>query len=227
MMQGTPRRGWLSQHASRLNDHGLIAIPWPRRGITRLLADRRFYGIQLGFWQRDTVAPSLAAFRSYGFELEFSLAAMCGMANSVGPGGMRRLLGKAAAEAAGKTGRDREIAILRQACDRYTHTGGTFRDSEPEERRRRASDQATAVIRHIFDGGPAPGDAQHRATPILRTNRAFPLHLARTFSRDLGQFALEPEERVPATPDRELLELEEALEFEEELELDEAYLTGA
>jgi cell wall-associated NlpC family hydrolase len=228
MMQGTSRRGWLSQHASRLNDHGLIAIPWLRKGIARLLADQRFYGIQLAFWQRDKVAPSLATFSSYGFELEFSLAAMCGMANSMGPGGMRRLLrkGKAAAEAAGKSGREREIAILRLACDQYAHTGGTFRNDEPEEKRRKASAQATAAIGHVFDGGPAPGDTQHRATRILRTNRAFPLRQARTFSGDLGQFALEPGERAPTAPVHELQELEQELELQVQLELEEEFPVG-
>jgi cell wall-associated NlpC family hydrolase len=228
MMRGTPSEGWLHQHASRRNDHGLIAISWLRKGIARLLADRRSHGIQLDFWQRDKVAPSLAAFRSYGFELEFSLAAMCGMANSMGAGGMRRLLaqGKGAAAAAGKTGRDREIAILRLACDRYAHTGATFRASQSEEKRRKASEQATAVIRHVFDGEPPPGDAQHRATRILRTNRAFPLHLAKVFSGDLGRFALEPEEQAPTTSDRELSQLgyeEELGEGLEELELEEEH----
>jgi hypothetical protein len=141
---------------------------------------------------------------------------------------MRRLLGKgkAAAEAAGKSGREREIAILRFACDQYAHTGGTFRNDEPEEKRRKASAQATAAIGHVFDGGPAPGDTQHRATRILRTNRAFPLAQARTFSGGLGQFALEPGERAPTTPVHELqeLEFEAELELEEEVPVGEAFL---
>jgi len=167
IMQGSPSKGWLREQQFKrngkwVNDHGLITIKWLRQGIARLLADRRFYGIQLQFWVDDKVAPSLKTFREHGFELEFTLAAMCGMANSMGPRGMSRLLAKGKKHASGKSGLDREIAIIRYACDKYAHSGGTFRKSEPENKREKASKQATAVIKHGLRQGTG---AKRRAAP--------------------------------------------------------------
>ena len=198
-------KAWLHAHMAGkddaghwLNDHGLIAIDWLRKGTARILADRRFYGIQLDFWMADKVKPSRQEFEKHGFTLEFTLAAMCGMANSMGPGGMRKLVEKGVERASRKQGRDRELAAIRYAVDTYAHTGASFRDDSPEKERAQRS--ADAAIAHIFDGADRPKSAEHRGNRMLLTGDWFPLSEPKEFDGTLGGFALEEGEKAPAGP---------------------------
>lgn len=80
------QQAWLSEHTSAKDDHGLVALRDFRKGLNQILSDRAWHGAQLQRYGKESVEPSLAAFKKRGFRLEFSLAAMIGVANSFGAG---------------------------------------------------------------------------------------------------------------------------------------------
>jgi hypothetical protein len=86
---------FLAQHTDKATDRGLIGIGWLRVGIDQVLCDRRFHGVQLRKFVEEAVRPSLDTFEQAGFQLAFSAAAMVGVANSFGAGGMVNRLARA------------------------------------------------------------------------------------------------------------------------------------
>ncbi len=77
---------WIKAHTSAHDDRGLVAIRDFRVGLDQILDARAWHGAQLQRYRKESVEPSLAAFKMRGFRLEFSLAAMIGVANSFGAG---------------------------------------------------------------------------------------------------------------------------------------------
>ncbi|HKC59872.1 MAG TPA: hypothetical protein VKB92_07290 [Myxococcales bacterium] len=198
------QKATIKKDGSYRNDHGAIVNGWFRRGVGQLLADRRLYGVQLRTWRKDKVESSLGAFQGFGFKLQFSLAAMCGMANSMGPGGMKALVQKSLGQVKGKSGQEKEIAAMRLAVAGYASSGASFNADNGDKRVKAAQENAAATVAAIFDGGKRPGDPEHRALRMLHTGDWFPIKEAAEFDGDLGDFQLEEGEQAPksdgATP---------------------------
>src|SRR5437868_8104762 len=200
--------GWMKEqqkatrkkHGSYRNDHGVIVNAWFRKAAAQLLADRRFYGIQLNFWRKDKVETSLGHFRSFGFKLQFSLAAMCGMANSMGPGGMYKLVKRSVDAVSGKSGLEREIAAMRLAVAGYASSGASFNDDNGDAKVKAAKANADAAVAAIFDGGKRPASPEHRSLRMLLTGDWFPVNEEAAFDGDLGDFSLEEGEKAPPAP---------------------------
>jgi hypothetical protein len=168
----------------KANNNGLIRQAWVRTGVDRILSDRRFHGLQLENFKRGKVTPSLERFEKEGFDYEFTLAAMIGVANSAGASGMRSFL-----DAAKKTvpdgAPDRELAIAKRMLLRYVAG-----DPHPG-----ADD--LKYLGSVFDGKPPVTRPVlgHRGRRVRELVEKFPLETPKKFER-IGEFALDQEERL-------------------------------
>ncbi len=180
-------KAWLDQHTSAADDHGLVAETGLRVGLDRVLCNPRYRGAQLARFRAETLDPALAEWKKRGWKLEFSLAAMCGVINSTGPGGLKGL--DAAATAVGS---DAEDKVIRQFLLHYV---GTDAKQFPT--------QDKAAIAAGFDGSPAMPDGDHLDHHARRARllfAAFPWKDQKPFDGDLGDFALEAGEQLPPKP---------------------------
>jgi hypothetical protein len=179
---------WFGAHSSAHDDHGLVAIRDFRVGLDQILDNRALHGAQLQRYRKESVEPSLAAFKKRGFRLEFSLAAMIGVANSFGAGsegagnGMIGRLDKAAAG-----GRD-EATAMREFVAAYA-----MRDAKNSSQR-----AATARLLKIGFGDaagklPSQDELSHSGRRILLLFQIFPWKDQKAYS-GLGNFALASDE---------------------------------
>lgn len=100
---------------SRYDNNGLIRYRWVREGLARILDDVRHDGWQLAQVVRGKVRPSVETAAAQGIRTAFGVAALCGIANSYGAGGMRRTF---AAPAAARYAGD-EAAQIAWMLERY------------------------------------------------------------------------------------------------------------
>lgn len=171
-------------HGKNANDNGLITFLWVREGLNRLLTNHRLYGLQLEYFKRGKVDPSLKLFEQHGFTREFTLAAMIGVANSMGSGGMRKSLTEAIKHTPG-TGIERERAIVKRLLERYVLT-----DPHPGPADKELLENAFAGKTGLNEAGLG-----HRGRRAFMIFKLFPLATDRPFS-GLGDFVLAEEERM-------------------------------
>lgn len=83
---------------SRYDNAGLIRYRWVREGLAVVLDDVHHDGWQLAQVLRGKVRPAVDVAAAQGICTAFGVAALCGIANSFGAGGMRRSFAAPAAE---------------------------------------------------------------------------------------------------------------------------------
>jgi hypothetical protein len=175
---------FLAQHTDKATDRGLIGIGWLRVGIDQVLCDRRFHGVQLRKFVEEAVRPSLDTFEQAGFQLAFSAAAMVGVANSFGAGGMVNRLARARKNVGGSAG---EAKIIRRFVQDYA-----LRDAEDH------APATDSLLRHGFgdEAGalPSPDALGHSGRRIRELFAIFPWKQQETFVTP-GDFALDAEEQ--------------------------------
>lgn len=180
---------WVDEHngggKAEGNNVGLIRFLWLRKGLSVLLSDRRFRGFQLAHFVRGKVNPCEKTFREVGFEREFSLAAMIGIANSYGPGGMRKTFLQPALDAVSQEGRARENAVIERMLRRYV------------EREMDEYPQTQVLLKRGFgeqEGDfPAGGKLGHRGRRLKALFEVFPYGGEDAFA-GVGRFSLAKEE---------------------------------
>jgi hypothetical protein len=175
---------FLARHIEKVTDRGLIGIGWLRVGIDQVLCDRRFHGVQMRKFVEEAVRPSLDAFGKAGFQLAFSAAAMVGVANSFGAGGMVKRLARARESVGASAG---EAKIIRRFAQDYA-----LRDAGSH------APATDALLRHGFgdEAGalPSPDALGHSGRRIRELFAVFPWKQQETFVTP-GDFALDAEEQ--------------------------------
>ena len=161
-------RRWISENnapnvkGALKNDNGLIATPWFRQGLARLLCDPEIRAVQLVVWKTTKVDPSKQFFDEQKFRLELTLASMIGLANSMGIGGMKTLFRRSAAKATSSDSTARELEITRESLTSYV-------TADPH---RKPGDSDAA--RRLLSGGSAACDSLgHRAKRVCMITRHF------------------------------------------------------
>ncbi|WP_395753693.1 hypothetical protein [Prosthecobacter sp.] len=181
---------WLKAHTSKSNDQGLIASREFRVGLDVLLSERAWHGAQLRRYREESVTPSVAEFERQQFRLEFSLAAMIGVANSFGAGSTTAgngMIGRLHAAKLAVGGVDDEAKIMRAFVRAYA-----LRDAN-------ASQKAATESLIKFGFGEAAGslpkqDAlSHSGRRVLLLFEIFPWQAQREFS-SVGDFVLAADE---------------------------------
>lgn len=181
---------WLNQHTSAHDDQGLVAIREFRKGLDQILCDRAWHGAQLQHYRAESVEPALAAFKKRNFRLEFSLAAMIGVANSFGPGSETSgngMIGRLNAAKVAAASND-EGQIMRVFVKAYA-----VRDAH------NASEQAAAERLIKIGFGDAPGtlpsqdQLSHSGRRVLLLFQIFPWKEQQAFG-SLGEFVLASDE---------------------------------
>lgn len=170
---------------AKANDNGLIKFPWLRKGLDSILTNRHMYGPQLETFKQGKVEPSLSTFRKHGFTMEFTLATMVGIANSKGPGGMRKHL-ETARRRASESGDTSERSIAKNLLEEYVFSDPK---SGPEDKK---------LLERGFSGStPLSEDGlSHYGRRAYMLFKHFPFSEGRAFS-ELGEFALAADERLP------------------------------
>lgn len=178
---------WLRAHTSKKNDEGLVGIRWFREGLDRLLCERGLHGLQLELFREETVAPSVAICRDKDWHLEFTLAALSGVANSFGGSGTRTLVRKAEAAAGNRAG---EREVIRELVEIYAlrDAGTSGHEATVRLLRRGFGDEAGAL--------PTADDLKHSGRRVLALFQVFPWQTQSHFGEDLGTFSLTPGEHI-------------------------------
>lgn len=187
---------WLEteNHKKRLND-GLVRLRWVREGLAKLLGRRRFRGFQLAHFVRGKVRARGAAldqFQKYGFTRQFTLAAICAVANSFGGPSVGGHVAHAIKAATGKRGRQMEDSFSRRFLEEYV-------DKECAKHPK----TATILARGFGDEeGPMPGagDLGHRGRRVRHLFLKFPFAAEDDRFTELGTFVLDKDERFAGDP---------------------------
>jgi hypothetical protein len=187
---------WTNKDAERKgltkDDKGLVTIREVRIGLDRILTSPRYRGAQLERFREETVEPMRRLFDEKKYQLEFSLAALAGVANSFGPAsenGARGRLERAEKRAA--SGDEKEV--IKQFVGDYV-----MRDAKTPEQRHAAN--------KLLETGFGGGDVSkiHKLAHSGRRFRLafviFPWKDQATFDGDLGEFQLRDDEKLATTP---------------------------
>lgn len=159
------------------NDNGLIKFEWLRKGLDLILTNPELRPVQLENFHRGKVEPSLIKFQSEGYALEFTLATMIALANSLGASGMRKAL-ESAIEGVGNLGDGTEPAVARALLERYI-----FGDPHPGM-------NDTKLINAAYSNAQLPAESGlgHRGRRAYWLFKVFPPASSKPFT-DLGEFA--------------------------------------
>ena len=181
---------WRQAHISKKNDQGLVAVQWFREGLDRLLCERSLHELQLDLFREETIEPSITLCRDKGWHLEFTLAALAGIANSFGGGGTRTLIKKAEAVAGSGAG---ERAVIRELVEVYA-----LRDAGTAAR-----EATMRLLRRGFgdETGPLPtaDDLKHSGRRVLALLQVYPWASDDHFGENLGTFSLSSDEQLASS----------------------------
>lgn len=159
------------------NDNGLIKITWLRKGLDLILTNPHLHAVQLENFRKGKVEPSLTTFQAKGYVQEFTLAAMIGIANSRGAGGMREDL-EAAIAKVGNLGDESEAAVVKALLERYV-----FADPNP------GPNDAELLEAGLSNGEtPSESGLGHRARRVYWLLSVFPPAQQKQFTM-LGDFS--------------------------------------
>lgn len=160
------------------NDNGLIKFTWLRKGLDLILTNPKLQAVQLENFRRGKVESSLTTFQAKGYVQEFTLAAMIGIANSRGAGGMREDL-EAAIGKVNNSGSVSEAEVAKVLLERYVSADPNPKPNDAE------------LLQALFSNKDIPFESGlgHRAKRVFWLLKIFPPVQKKQFTT-LGDFSL-------------------------------------